>query len=294
MTWQPDPADDAGSEHAWDQSLPAQWPQPASQVGTIEASPQAAQPLLSRRGWRWAAMMMLLAVGLCGLAVAAVGVVHQVLPRQFTARQQRQVMTWEMTRRWRALSAGQMFPATLEYPLSAESVTGGKTLELQARRLGIGRQSSCGSAVSAQAAQVLAAHKCTALLQATYLDSSGSMIVTVGIAILPDSSAAAAVASQLSAPDGGVTLAMNALSVPGTPAARFKDRQRQLSLAMAAGPYVIMSTAGFTDGRPEGRLRTDSYYDQEMTSLTAGLAEAAGKVIGTRPVVPSCPGAPGC
>jgi hypothetical protein len=239
-------------------------------------------------------MVTLLAVGLCGLAAAAVGVVHQVMPRQFTMRQQRQIMSWEMTRRWRALSAGQMFPATLEYPLSAESVAGGKTLELQARRLGIARQSSCASAVSVPAARVLAAHKCKALLQATYLDSSGSMIVTVGIAILPDSSAAAAAASQLSAPDGGQTLAMNALAVPGTPAARFRDRQRQLSLAIPAGPYVIMSTAGFTDGRPQERLRTDSYYDQEMTSLTIGLAQATGRVIGTQPAVPSCPGAPGC
>jgi hypothetical protein len=239
-------------------------------------------------------MVVLLAVGLCGLAVAAVGVVHQVLPRQFTVRQQRQIMTWEMTRRWRALSAGQMFPATLEYPLSAESVEGGKTLELRARRLGIGRQSRCASAVSASAARVLAAHQCTALLQATYLDSSGSMIVTVGIAILPDSSAAAAAASQLSAPGSGLKLAMNALAIAGTPSARFRDRQRQMSLAMAAGPYVIMSTAGFTDGRPRQRLRTDSYYDQEMTSLTAGLAQATGTVIGRLPAVPSCPGAPGC
>jgi hypothetical protein len=239
-------------------------------------------------------MLMVLAVGLSGLAAAAVGVAHQLLPRRFTVAQQRQIMTWEMTRRWRALPAGQMFPAVVAYHLATEAVQAGRGPALHAHRLGIGRQASCGSVVSAAAVPVLTARHCTVLLRATYLDSSGSMIVTVGIAVLPDSSSAAAVASALSAARHGPAFALRALAVAGTSAAGFRDGQRQLSWAAAAGTYVVMSTAGLTDGRRRVPLGTDPYYYQEMTSLTVGLTEATGTLIGVPPAVPVCPGAPGC
>jgi hypothetical protein len=131
-------------------------------------------------------------------------------------------------------------------------------------------------------------------LRATYLDSSGSLVVTVGIAVLPDSSAAQAAASGLTSAGSGATAAVRALAVAGTPAAGFRDRQRQLSSAIAAGPYVIMSTAGFTDGRRHVSIGTDQYYDAEMTSLADGLAQSASNLIGAEPSVPTCPGAPGC
>jgi hypothetical protein len=247
-----------------------------------------------RRGTRWTAMGLLLGLGLCGLAAAAVGVAHQLLPRQFTVVQERQIMAWDMTRRWRALSAGQIFPPTIAYEISPQAVNENQGLMLEARRLEISPATGCASGVSAGAATVLTADHCSALLRATYLDSSGSMVATVGVAVLPNSQAATAAARALAAHGQDLALAVRALPVGGTVASGFADGQRQISAVKPAGPYVILSTAGFTDGRRQVRLASDYYYDQEMTSLVDGLASAARTLLGTPPAVPRCPGSPGC
>jgi hypothetical protein len=245
-------------------------------------------------GVRLAAFVALLAVGLGGLAVAAVGVAHQLLPRQFTAAQQRQIIAWEMERRWRALPAGKIFPESVHYQLSAVTVDASGGLVLDARRLGIARRTSCDAAVSAAAARILSRYGCSAALRATYVDSSGSMVATVAVVVLPDSAAARTVVRALGGSARGLPMLVRPLRVPGTPAAGFGTRQRQLSGATFAGPYVLLSTAGFADGRPRVQISADPYLDQEMTSLTGGLVGSAGAVLGSRPPAPVCPGTPGC
>jgi hypothetical protein len=239
-------------------------------------------------------MVAMLGIGLAGLAAAAVGVAHQMLPRQFTVVQQRRIMTWEVTRRWRSLPAGSIFPVTVGYKVPATAVNSSQNLPLTARRLGVSPQSSCLGGVSEQAAAILSGGHCSAVLRATYLDSSGSMVVTVGVAVLPDPQAAAAVAHQLAVHGQGMALSVRALPVAGTAASGFGDRQRQLSDVVDAGPYVVLSTAGFADGRRHVRLASDYYYDQEMTSLADGLAQATGSRLDATVPVPRCPGAPGC
>lgn len=239
-------------------------------------------------------MVLLLGLGLCGLAAAAVGVAHQLMPRQFTAAQERKIMAWDMTRRWRALSAGQIFPAAVAYKIPGQAVNSSQALVMDANRLAISSATGCASGVSGGAATVLAANHCSALLRATYLDSSGSMVATVGVAVLPDSQAASAAARALTAHGQDLALAVRALPVAGTVASRFADGQRQLSDIESAGPYVILTTAGFTDGRRQVRLASDYYYDQEMTSLAAGLTNTATSLLGAQPLVPRCPGSPGC
>jgi hypothetical protein len=247
-----------------------------------------------RRGTGWTAMVLLLGLGLCGLAAAAVGVAHQMLPRQFTLAQQRQIMAWETTRRWRALSAGQIFPATISYKIPAQAVNASDGLTLEAQRLAISPAAACDSGASGAAATVLAADHCSALLRATYLDSSGSMVATVGVVVLPDSQAASLAARALAARGQDLALAVRALPVAGTVASGFGDGQRQLSAVEQAGPYVILSTAGFTDGRRHVRLVSDYYYDQEMTSLVNGVTQATSALLDATPAIPRCPGSPGC
>jgi hypothetical protein len=239
-------------------------------------------------------MVLVLGIGLGGLAVAAVGVAHQMLPRQFTTAQQRRIMTWEVARRWRSVPAGAIFPATVGYKVPAGAVNSSQNLPLTARRLGISRQSDCEAGVSRQAATVLSAGRCSAVLRATYLDSSGSMVVTVGVAVLPDLQAAQTAARKLAAHGQELALSVQALPVAGTAASGFGNRQRQLSEVVDAGPYVVLSTAGFADGRHHVRLASDYYYDQEMTSLADGLAQATGSRLDAPVSVPRCPGAPGC
>jgi hypothetical protein len=263
----------------------------------MAAGPEAelqSQPSRLRRRTGWTAMVLLLGLGLCGLAAAAVGVAHQMLPRQFTATQERKIMAWDMTRRWRALSAGQIFPATIGYKIPGQAVNSSQGLVLDAHRLTISPETGCAAGVSGDAATVLAANHCSALLRATYLDSSGSMVATVGVAVLPDTQAASAAAHALIARGQDLALAVRALSVSGTVASGFGDGQRQLSDIESAGPYVIFTTAGFTDGRRHVRLASDYYYDQEMSSLAGGLNSAAAGLLGAPPPIPRCPGSPGC
>ena len=70
------------------------------------------------RGRRAAAILALI-LGLVGFAVSMTGVAIQLLPRQFTAGQQRQIEAWEVMRRWQTMPAGQIFPASVSYQLSA-------------------------------------------------------------------------------------------------------------------------------------------------------------------------------
>jgi hypothetical protein len=264
-----------------------------STASRVQGNPTRRGGRGGRRGPRAVAFGLVLAVGLVGLGAAAVGIAHRLLPRHFTAAQQRQIMGWEMERRWRVLPAGKIFPEVVPYTVSAAALDAPASLTLQAQRLGISPQESCSAVVTAAAASVLEHGGCTAAFQATYVDSSGSMVATVVVAVLPAISAASSVAHALKAVAYGAPGPALTFPVPGTPAAGFGEAQRQLSHVEAAGPYVILSTAGFTDGRT-GLVSDDGYVDAEMASLTEGLAGSAQRVLGKRPPSPVCPGAPGC
>jgi hypothetical protein len=220
--------------------------------------------------------------------------VRQILPREFSAAQQSQIQTWEMTRRWRALGAGQIFPATEQYHVAQLALNSARGLSLTARRLSIAPSSSCGKAVSTAAAAVLAAGRCSIVLRATYLDASGSMAVTVGVAALPTISAAMTASDRLAGVIHNQSLAVHAFPVARSAAASFRQPQRQFSLARPAGPYVVFATAGFTDGRRQGPLTTDDYIMQEMSSLADGLAANISHRLNVQPAIPACPGAPEC
>jgi len=258
-------------------------------------------PRRRRSTARTVAFGFLLSAGLLGLAVAAVGIAHQLLPRQFTPAQQRAISNWEMERRWQTLPAGEIFPAAVSYAVPEQTPGTVQNLDLTARLLSIRDDKTCAGAVTGAATRIFTEHGCSAALQATYVDATGSMVATVAVAVLPDSAAARAVVSQLASTGGGLVWdktranqMVRVLRVARTAAASFGDHQRQLSQAASAGPYVILSSAGFSDGRPWMRLGNDSYLQQEMVSFTTGLIRSAGKLLGTKPPAPTCPGAPGC
>jgi hypothetical protein len=253
----------------------------------------AASAASGRRGWRRGLTLVALFLGTAGLAASAAGVSAQLLPRKFTAAQQQAIMAWETAGRWRTMSAGQIFPASVAYQLPGNAFEAGSQLSLTAHLVGIARQATCQAASDPVAAAVLSADRCTAVLRATYADQTDSMLVTVGVAVMPGGTMASAVAGRLSAglqPHPGIR------SVPfrDTLARVFGDRQRQLSWAISAGPYVIMSTAGYADGRPREQVSSDPYASQEMTSFATGVASAVGGKLDAPPKAPRCPGAPGC
>ena len=237
--------------------------------------------------------MAALLLGLAGLTASAAGVVVQLLPRRFSAVQAEQLSTWEMLRRWRAWPAGQIFPRTLGYDLPGYAFDGARGLHLTARRVGIARMAHCASAVDASAAKVLNGQGCQVVLRATYVDATRSLVTTVGVAVMPTPAAAASAANALSV-GSGVRPGVVPVPFPRTIAARFGAQERQLTVATSDGPYLVLSAAGFADGRPRVRISTDGYTDAEMFSLANGLARAVQKPLAAAPPAPHCPGTPGC
>jgi hypothetical protein len=242
--------------------------------------------------------LLLLIVGLGGLAVAGRGIAGQLQPRAFTAAQRQRIMAWEVARRWRQLPADRIFPAAIRYQLPGSSFGSAGALALTARRLVIARQASCAGASGAALGRVIGRNGCSALLRATYADSTRSLIVTVGVAVLRDGATARRAAGRLTSGAShaarAARLLLRPVAVPGTPAASFGTRQRQLSFVQTAGPYLVIATVGFADGRPRVPVRTDGFASLEMTSLAKGVDAAVAAPLAKPPPVPRCPGAPGC
>lgn len=259
----------------------------------------------ARRG-RWrrrGATLVVLVLAVAGLAVSAIGIAVQVLPRQFTATQQRQIEAWEIASRWQELTAAQIFPATVTYSLPAATIQGTVPLSLDAVRVGIAPQSSCAQGVTtAAAAAVLHRSGCKAVLRATYVDATKSYILTIGVAVLP-TAAAALDASQglsrtrLASHENGRAAQLAA----GVQVVRFRggtsvlyDYSRQIAANFIAGPYLVMYAAGYADSRPQVRVSADPYADAEMTFLATGVAQTIARRLVAPPAVPHCPGALEC
>jgi hypothetical protein len=237
-----------------------------------------------------------LVLGVAGLAVSLTGVVSQVLPREFTAQQQRQITDWEAAKRWRDLPAGEIFPAAVSYS-APPALTDDPGLRLSANRVGIARQDSCSAATDAVVAAVLDRDGCQAMLRATYVDGTDSYVVTVGVAVMPGSAQASAAAPGLArvvGASGASGRGVRTLPVAGTLSAAFTDARRQLSGSVAAGPYLIFYTVGYTGDRPRVAVTADNYTDAEMTNAGQGIAGAVGSVLDGHLPPPRCPGTPGC
>ncbi len=256
------------------------------------------------RGRRAAAIIALI-LGLVGFAVSMTGVAIQLLPRQFTVGQQRQIKAWEVMRRWQTMPAGQIFPASVSYQLSAYDLQDAAPLDLDALRVSIApQQSDCAKAVtSAAVGKVLSKDGCQAVLRATYVDATRSYVMTVGVAVLPTEAAAASAGSSLSqtrlaaARDavgvGRLSAGVLVVRFRGA-AARLYDYDRQISASFTAGPYVVMYAAGYSDSRPRVPVTQDTYSDEEMTSMAQGVAHSVANTLTASPAPPHCPGTPGC
>ena len=259
------------------------------------------------RGRRTAAILALI-LGLVGFAISMTAVAIQLLPRQFTAGQQRQIEAWEVMRRWQTMPAGQIFPASVSYQLPANLLQDATPLDLDAFRVSIApQQSDCVKAVtSAAAGAVLRRNGCEVVLRATYVDATRSYVMTVGVAVLPTEAAAASADSGLS------QLSQARLAVARDPvgagrpsagvlvvrfrgvAARQYDYNRQISASFTAGPYVVMYAAGYSDNRPRVPVSEDTYSDKEMTYMALGVANSVANTLAANPAPPHCPGTPGC
>ncbi len=233
-----------------------------------------------------------LAVGLAGLVLSAGAAAIQFLPRSFSQAQRQQIVSWEIAKRWRSWPAGQIFPPAIDYHISGATFGGGRSLALQAERVGIAEQASCRDATDPAAGPELARRGCLAVLRATYQDATQTFAVTVGVAVMPASSAARA--SALLKRDSGPQPWLRAVSFRRTTTAHFAGPGHKAGWSSATGPYLVLTTVGYADGRPWLSQGHDTYTGAEMRSLASGVARSVANRLGAAPAVPRCPGSPGC
>ena len=266
--------------------IPASTPVQPIAVPAGQPPTRRRKPLSERKGLAIAAVVL----GIAGLAASLAGLIGQVRPRQLTAAEQQKIMAWEVASRWRTWPAGRIFPASARYPLTWMLFETDSGLPMYAHRAGIAPQSTCAAGLDPRLARVLDRDGCDGVLRATYADSTGSFVATVGVVIMHGK------APAVSSLPAGHKLAPGVRAVPfrGTLAARFGNRQRQMTGASAHGPYLILYTAGYADGRERDHVSSNPYASSEMTDLAAGLARDIGRPLGAAPPVPRCPGAPGC
>ena len=222
--------------------------------------------------------MVAVVVAVISLAVFAGSTAALVaeLTRAPTAAERNRAMIVEVARRWDAWPAGKIFPATAPYTLR---VGGDET----ARRVGIGQDTSCTGATDTAWHSTLRAHGCLAALRATYLDQLQGLAITVGVIAFPDERTASRAAGMLPANRRAVP-GLRALAFPGSTVARFGDAARQEAAMRYRGPYVVIATIGYADGRPAGK---DGPKQNDLEVIVPQLADAILRPL-TAPARPDC------
>jgi hypothetical protein len=200
-------------------------------------------------------MMALTALAAAGCLAVAVLAGHAAVARQTrppTAAERAAAAAAAVAGRWRSWAAGRIFPADLGY---TTMLHGRET----AYRVGISPDYGCAAAVDAALARRARQDGCRAGIRASYVDQLDGVVYTAGVLAFPDRARAAAFTRHLPAgrlpagplrPGHPPAAALRALALPGTASARFTAAARQMATARQDGPYVLLTVAGYADGRP--------------------------------------------
>lgn len=206
---------------------------------------------------------------LAGLASAGAGgvLLSKEMGRHATPGEIAAAGQAELASRWERVQAGKIFPASLSFGSADSAGT------YSAQLVGIAPAASCSAALDARAWAALSKYRCTTVLRATYADSSGTMAVTIGIAVMSSAHAASLADTALSSLPGSDSV--QAAVFPDTIASGFGNPQRAAFTSGVSGPYLIFIAGGDTDGRagPAGSLdpNIDAMVNNLLLPAEAGL-----------------------
>ncbi|MBW8481292.1 hypothetical protein [Actinomadura parmotrematis] len=239
--------------------------------------------VLGLRSRQW--MVVAVALGLCYtvLAGGAFAAAWATLHRAPTDAELRLAASAEVARRWRTWPAGRIFPQQVAY-------TFGDDRTERATRLGVLPDTSCDGAADEAIAAALRKQDCRGALRATYTDGLQGVVVTVGVIAFPDAWKADAALRAMppnSDPDEPrpADPALHAVAFAGTASARFTDAARQHRTALRYGPYLVLTAAGQSDGRPAAAITKARPGD--AFGPARQLAERIALPLGARPT-PDC------
>ena len=213
-----------------------------------EEQPPDHRPWHERRTL-WLVVAVTTAVGYLIVGAIATGRVYWEFHRKPTKWELYQASTREVQDRWRTWPAEKIFPDSVPYTAEQGGIE-------HAQRVGIADTRSCTDGIDPGPGTALVRSGCHALLRATYVDQLQGVVFTVGVAAFADEHTAIMAKETLTPPDPGSFGAfLRALSFPGTITARFDDAARQYVSTGQSGPYVVLTAAGQTDGRPAAAVR---------------------------------------
>jgi hypothetical protein len=164
----------------------------------------------------------------------------------------------EIATRWQRLPAGKIFPADVRYLNSQGNSS-------TATRVGIAPAVPCQSALEPALGRRLRNLGCVTMLRASYLDASGTLTATIGIAVMTSANDASEAEASFTPmkPSAG----LHAVPFAGTIASNFSDADRGTAGADVSGPYIFIYSAGYTDGIP-GKA---SWANPELDTLSTGI-----------------------
>jgi hypothetical protein len=223
---------------------------------------------------------VLLVVGVVALVAAGIGLYATLAPRPLTAAEKARYTAQAIAAQWHTRTPGQLFPGSVNYQVQQGDTTVGP-------RVGIAPQATCSAGADTSAAATLQRFGCQTVLRATYVDATGTYAVTVGVAVFPSKSAARSAQAALDTGDQkqpGVT----AVPFQNTITSRFGSAQRLIDQAQLAGPYVVMTAAGYTDGRTQASMPTDQSYPSALSGLSQAVAKTVAGEFTASPKVPRC------
>jgi hypothetical protein len=219
---------------------------------------------------------ILAAVCCLAVAIGAGAAAYAGLTRKPTSAEVSAAAAAEVAGRWRSWPAGRIFPAALSYTtdlLTQEAV----------RRVGIASQTACSAGLDAAEGRRAAREGCRAVLRATYVDPLQGIVYTIGVVAFAGRGGAAGFDQGLPRAGSGA-VGLRALAFPWTASAAFGDAARQASTARRQGSYVLLTTAGYADGRAAAATV------QSRGRIFAPAAQLAAGVIAplTAPVQVDC------
>jgi hypothetical protein len=224
--------------------------------GLIDPEPEpppAASPGVPRRRSRRVLFVAFIALGAVLIAGGAATLFRE-LTRKATPAEANAALQQEIASRWERLPAAKIFPATVSY---SDSSGNSQTAHL----VGIAPLAACSAALDPAGYALVRGLGCVTMLRATYIDDSGALATTVGIAVLRSPAAATQAANDaasLATSDG-----LHVVTFAGTTSDQFGDAARGTQGGLAGGPYIFLYTAGFTDGQPTAAAA------QQETELSA-------------------------
>lgn len=237
--------------------------------------PAPTRPAARHRG---RVMVIVALAGVCCLAVAvlAVRAAAAEQTRRPTAAARAAAAAAAVARRWRSWPAGRVFPATLGY---TTDLLNNET----AQRIGISPDDRCAAALDPGLAGRARRAGCQAGIRANYVDQLHGVVFTTGVFAFRTPGGAREFASGLHAGPAPAAV-LRALALPGTASALFTDAARQAATVRQDGPYVLLTVAGYTDGRPAAAT---GEYDKPVF---AAASQLAGEILLplNRPAVVNC------